>query len=186
LTLPDLTWCKEWLLVTRECTQKAIKKAQKMVMKHNVQQKGRRAYEPFKEGDFVWLDGKNLHTSHPTQKLAPKWYGPFKVIGVINPVSFWLELPLQWKQKRVHPIFHASLLSPYKETEEHGVNFPELPPDLIEEEEEYEVEQVLDLRQHGHGKKLQYLLKWRGYSQAHNSWEPTGQVHALELVDRFH
>jgi hypothetical protein len=29
-------------------------------------------------------------------------------------------------------------------------------------------------------------IKWRGYSQAHNSWEPTEQVHAPELVDRFH
>jgi hypothetical protein len=97
-----------------------------------------------------------------------------------------LELPLQWKQKKVHPVFHTSLLSPYKEMEEHSVNFPELPPDLAEGEEEYEVEQVLDLRQHGHGKKLQYLLKWRGYSQAHDSWEPAKQVHAPELVDRFH
>jgi hypothetical protein len=87
-TLPDLAWCKEWLLVTRDCTQEAIKKAQKMVMKCNVKQKGQRAYKPYKEGDLVWLDGKNLHTSHPTQKLAPRRYGPFKVVDVINPVSF--------------------------------------------------------------------------------------------------
>jgi hypothetical protein len=132
------------------------------------------------------LDGKNLHTSHPTQKLAPKRYGPFKVIDVINPVSFRLDLPLQWKQKKVHPVFHTSLLSPYKEMEEHGKNFPEPPPDLVEGEEEYEVEQVLDSRRHGCGKNLQYLLKWRGYSQAHDSWEPAEQVHAPELVDRFH
>jgi hypothetical protein len=168
-TLPDLARRKEWLLVTRNQAQEAIKKAQKMVMKCNVQQKGWRAYELYKEGDLVWLDGKNLHTSHPTQKLAPKWYGPFKVIDVINPVAFQLELPSQWKQKKVHPVFHASLLLPYKEMEEHGANFPELPPDLVEGEEEYEVEQVLDSRQHGCRKKLQYLLKWRGYSQGHNS-----------------
>jgi hypothetical protein len=92
------------------------------------------------------LDGKNLHTSHPTQKLAPKRYGPFKVVDVINLVSFRLELPLQWKKKKIHPVFHASLLSPYKEMEEHGTNFLEPPPDLVEGEEEYKVEQVLDLR----------------------------------------
>jgi hypothetical protein len=185
-TLPDLARRKEWLLVTRDRTQEAIKKAQKIVMKHNVKQKGRRAYKPYKEGDLVWLDGKNLCTSHPTQKLAPKWYGPFKVVDIINPVSFQLELPTQWKQKKVHPIFHTSLLLPYKETEEHGENFQELPSDLVEGEEEYKVEQVLDSRRHGCGKKLQYLLKWRGYSQAHNSWEPVEQMHAPELVDRFH
>jgi hypothetical protein len=108
------------------------------------------------------------------------------VIDVINLVAFCLELPLQWKQKKVHPIFHASLLLPYKEMEEHGANFPEPPPDLVEGEEEYKVEQVLDSRQHGRRKKLQYLLKWRGYSKAHDSWEPTEQVHTPELVDRFH
>jgi hypothetical protein len=68
------------------------------------------------------------------------------VIDVINLVVFHLELPPQWKQKKVHPVFHASLLSPYKETEEYGANFPEPPPDLVEGEEEYEVEQVLDSR----------------------------------------
>jgi hypothetical protein len=40
LTLPDLAWRKEWLLVTRDHAQEAIKKAQKMVMKRNTQQKG--------------------------------------------------------------------------------------------------------------------------------------------------
>jgi hypothetical protein len=108
------------------------------------------------------------------------------VVDIVNPVSFWLELPLQWKQKKIHPVFHTSLLSPYKEMEEHGENFPEPPPNLIEGEEEYEVEQVLNSRWHGCGKKLQYLLRWRGYSQAHDSWESVEQVHAPELVDRFH
>ena len=85
---------------------------------------------------------------------------------------FKLELPEQWKQKHLHPMFHASLLSPYKEMEEHGLNFLEPPPDIIEGEEEYEVEQVLDLRRSRKKKQLQYLLKWKGYSEAHNSWEP--------------
>jgi hypothetical protein len=97
LTLPDLAQHKEWLLVTRDHTQEAIKKAQGMVMECNKQQKGHRAYKPYKEGDLIWLDGKNLCTSHPTQKLAPKWYRPFKVVDVINPMSFCLELPPQWK-----------------------------------------------------------------------------------------
>jgi hypothetical protein len=119
-------------------------------------------YEPYKEGDLIWLDGKNLHTSHPMQKLAPKQYGPFKVVDTVNLVSFQLELPLQWKQKKVHPVFHTSLLSPYKEMEEHGANFPEPPPDLVEGEEEYKVEQVLDSRQHGCGKKLQYSISLSG------------------------
>ena len=26
----------------------------------------------FKKGDQVWLDGKNIHTDHPSEKLRPK------------------------------------------------------------------------------------------------------------------
>ena len=70
--------------------------------------------------------------------------------------------------------------------EEHGENFPEPLPDLVEGEEEFEVEQVLASRRHGRGKKLQYLLRWKGYSQAHDSWEPADQVHAEELIEEFH
>jgi hypothetical protein len=117
-----------------------MQRAQDLLLKRNQQQRGRKAYQPFKEGDKVWLEGRNLHMSHPFPKLAPKRYGPFLVEQVINPVVFKLKLPEQWKQKCLHPVFHASLLTPYKETEEHGANFLEPPPDVIEGEEEYEVE----------------------------------------------
>jgi hypothetical protein len=39
-----------------------------------------------------------------------------------------------------------SLLMSYKEMEKHGANLKEPPPDIINEQEEYEVEQVLDMR----------------------------------------
>jgi hypothetical protein len=145
-TLPELAKRKEWLTIVWEQAQMAIKKAQDMVLKRNKQLQGHKAYKPYQEGDLVWLDRKNLRTSHPTTKLTPKCFGPFKVTEVINPMSFQLGIPAQWRQKKIHPVFHASLLSPYKEMEEHSENFPELPPNLVEEEEEFEVEQVLASR----------------------------------------
>lgn len=76
----------------------------------------------------VWLEGKNITTTHPSAKLAPKQWGPFPITAVINPVTFKLELLHQWK---IHPVFHASLLHPYKETMEHRPNFINPPPDLV-------------------------------------------------------
>ena len=95
---------------------------------------------------------------------------------------YQLELPPSWK---IFGTFYASLLSPYHETSEHRTNFLEPPPDVIEGEEEYEVEQVLGQRTYGQWKKKQYLIKWKGYSVAHNSWEPAENVHTPELVKRY-
>jgi hypothetical protein len=50
-----------------------------------------------------------------------------------------VELPKQWK---IHNVFHADLITPYKETELHGPNFTQPPPDLVNGEEEYEVEKT--------------------------------------------
>jgi Chromo (CHRromatin Organisation MOdifier) domain len=82
-------------------------------------------------------------------------------------------------------VFHASLLTPYKETEEHGDNFVQPPPEVIDGQEEYEVEQIMNSRQIGHAQKLQYLLCWKGYLHAHNSWQDATEVHAPELVKEY-
>ena len=102
---------------------------------------------------------------------------------MISLVVYQLELPAAWK---IFNTFHTTLLSPYKETEEHRVNFTEPSPDLIEDHEEYDVEEILDTRLFGWWKKHQYLIKWKGYADAHNSWELEENVNAPELVKEFH
>jgi Chromo (CHRromatin Organisation MOdifier) domain len=96
---------------------------------------------------------------------------------------FQLTLPPQWC---VHNVFHTSLLTPHKEMEEHGDNFAQPPPELINGQEEYKVEQVVNSRHMGHAKKLQYLLWWKGYSHAHDSWQDATEVHAPKLVKEYH
>ena len=125
--------------------------------------------------------------THPTTKLAPRRFGPLKISRVLSPVVYQLTLPTQWKQKRIHDVFHASLLTPYHETEAHGINHLEPPPDVIEGEEEYEVEKVLDSKRIGRNKKLHYLIRWKGYSEVHDTWEPEDNVkNTRKLIEHFH
>src|SRR6202453_857593 len=121
----------------------------------------------YKAGDQVWLEGKNLHINQPTHKLAPRRYGPFRVVQVMSPVNYRLELPTQWS---IHPVFHIDLLTPYRETITHGANYQRPPPDLVDNEEEYEVEAILDSRKFGRGRRLQHLIKWKGYPDSDNQW----------------
>jgi Chromo (CHRromatin Organisation MOdifier) domain len=134
-------------------------------------------------GQLMWLEGKNLPLAHGTAKLAPRRHGPFKVTQIISPVAVRLELPPQW---RIHPVFHNGLLTPYTETPSHGPNFTRPPPDLIDGEEEYEVEQIRSHRTWGRSKTLQYLIKWAGYPESDNTWEDADQIHAPELIKLYH
>ena len=137
----------------------------------------------WKVGQKVWLEAKNLPLPHGTITLAPKRHGPFQITRVISPVAYQLQLPPQWN---IHPVFHASLLTPYVETNSHGPNYSRPPPDLIAGEAEYEVEQIRSHRRHGRRKQLQYLLKWKGYPESDNTWEPADQVHAPDLIKAYH
>jgi len=139
-------------------------------------------FPTFRMGDQVWLDGKNLRLQHPKAKLAPKRFGPFKITEVLGPVTYRLKLPPKWK---IHPVFHLSLLTPFKETTQHGPNFLKPPSEEVEGTPEYEVESISQSRVHrGH---LQYLVRWKGYPEADNTWEPTGHLkHAQEAIDSFH
>jgi Chromo (CHRromatin Organisation MOdifier) domain len=134
-------------------------------------------------GDLVWLEGINLKITHPKAKLDTKRYGPFPITKEISPLVFQLALPPQWC---IHNMFHASLLTPYKEMAEHGGNFMQPPPELIEGQEEYEVEQIMNSRCTGCTKKLQYLLWWKGYSCAHDSWQNVTKVHTPGLVREYY
>jgi hypothetical protein len=123
-------------------------------------------FTPFKLGDKVWLDTRNLKTNHH-KKISPRREGPFKITKVIGPVTYQLELPRAW---RIHNVFHATLLRQYKETEVYGANFPRPTPELIKGEEVYEIEHIL--RHRRRGRDYQYYVKWKGYPISEASWEP--------------
>jgi len=122
----------------RDKAQECIKHAQRLMAK-----RGKTKFTSYKTGALVWLKGVNLRTHYPTSKLAPKRYRPFPIKRVLSDVSYELELPPQWK---IHPVIHANLLTPYKEMVLHRPNYTRLASDLIDGEEEYEVEEVQQVR----------------------------------------
>jgi len=104
------------------------------------------------------------------------------VAAQVSKVAYRLKLPPHWK---IHDVFHASLITPYRETDIYGPNFIKPPPDIIEGEPEWEVEQVLKERTFGRWKKKQYLICWKGYSLAHDSWVNAEDLNAPELLAEF-
>jgi hypothetical protein len=90
---------------------------------------------------------------------------------MVGPVAYELKMNPGW---RVHPVFHVSLLEPYRES-----GRVQLPPPPIEMEGalEYEVELIFEHRIWGiKNPKACYKVAWKGYSIKHNSWEPDSNV----------
>jgi hypothetical protein len=137
----------------------------------------------FQVGQEVWLEAKNLQLPFQTPKLAPKQHSPFCITQQVSPVAYQLQLPNAW---RIHNVFHASLLTTYHETPQHGHNYIRPPPELIEGEHEYKVKAIVNHCLYGRKETLQYLLKWKGYPHVDNTWEPADQVHAPALVKSYH
>jgi hypothetical protein len=150
-----------------------------MIQSQERTQQGPTRFKEYQEGDQVWLEGTNLKRIEGTPKLSPRRYGPFRVAAKVSHVAYKINLPNHWK---IHNVFHASLLTPYRETEEHGPNFLEPPPDIIDDSPEWEVEKILKQQEFGRWKKKQYLVRWKGYSPAHDSWVNQEDMHADDLL----
>ncbi|QRW23856.1 Retrotransposable element Tf2 protein [Rhizoctonia solani] len=142
--------------------------------------------EEIQVGNKVWLSHQNRSTNRPSIKLSHKKLGPYLVIEKIGSHAYKLQLP---HTMRIHPVFHINLLTKFH-PDPHGRNPPQPAPIITEEgEEEYKVEKILDSKWKGQGKtkKLWYLVKWKGYDEGSNLWEPIDNVgNAQEVLEEFH
>ena len=161
-SIPAVESCLKTLSAAHNEALAAHELARQVMSSHS-----RRGFKPFVKGDKVWLEAQNLKRLIINPKFAPKREGPFTITKVLLPIIYQLRLPKIWK---IHPVFHASLLSPYHENDVHGKNFPVPPPDLINGEEEYKVEKIIRHRRPPSSRS--FLIRWKGYSAEEDSWVP--------------
>ena len=175
----NLPTVEKWLnkLIKARDKASAAHELTRQTMKSWIQSR----FTPFIAGDKVWLKARNLKRNIIDPKFTTKREWPFKITKVLSSLSYLLEIPKSWK---IHPVFHASLQTPYKENNIHSPNFPQPPPDLINGEEEYEVEWILKHR--GHPKCHQFLIRWKGYTAKEDSWQSESDLgNASELLLKY-
>jgi len=87
--------------------------------------------------------------------------------------------------RQLHPVFNIIKLSTAPEDPILGRKLQALPLSIIVNgEEEWEVEEILDSR--WYWRRFQFLVKWKGFSREHNSWEATSDVKAPNLVAEYY
>ena len=81
---------------------------------------------------------------------------------------------------------------PATENSTYGRHYSRPPPDLVDEEEEWEIEAVLDHRylKKRSGVVLEFLIRWKGYGPSDDTWEPednlTNAEEDLKVYKRAH
>jgi hypothetical protein len=116
-----------------------------------------------KPGDKVFLSTKNFRTNRPKQKWNPLRVGPYKVISPAHPGSNAYKIELPKSPSCLHPVFHVSLLTPAVENTFPNCIEPPPAPMILNDEEEYDVECIVDQEIDKKTGEIYYKVCWTGY-----------------------
>jgi hypothetical protein len=122
----------------------------------------------FKVGDKVFVKlrpyRQNSVAGRRINKLAKRFYGPFKLLNAIGDVAFQLELP---PTSRIHPVFHVSQL---KSCFDDSIPPLELPLEIVGNLPCVRPLDVLDWKENN-GASKQVMIQWEGLFPEDATWE---------------
>ena len=122
----------------------------------------------YKVGDLVLLSTKDLKwqmVGRRSEKLVEQFVGPYKIKAIISSNVVELELPTTVK---IHPVVNVSRIKRYVD-QVYGQRKETPQPVVIEGEEEWEVEKILNKRK-VRGKD-KFLVRWKGFMAEGDTWE---------------
>jgi len=165
----------------QEEAKAALGKAQADMKKYA--DKKRSDIEEYKVGDLVMLSTKDLKyqmVGRRTEKLTERFVGPYRIKKIVSSNTIELELPSTVK---IHPVVNVSRIRRYVGQIE-GQRKEQLLPVIIEGEEEWEVEKILNKRQ-VRGKD-KYLVCWKEFTAESDTWEGRENLkNAKEAIEEF-
>ena len=134
-------------------------------------------------GGHVWLSTDNLRLPRASRKLSERWLGPYSITKLVGTNAVELCLP---HSMHIHPVINISRVKPYRD------RLPGQPvsapgPSIVTEDrdEEYEVEYIVDSQYKG--KRLEYLVHWKGWSDTDHTWELVSNLgNAAAVIWDFH
>jgi ribonuclease HI len=152
----------------------------------------------YDRGDQVWVYFEAI-TPGLKKKLAHKWHGPFTILERVSPAIYKLDVVRE--NRRIFPLLHIARLKLYVgEFDRPSMELREPPPiDLDEailpedswepdeEHDEYEVEEIIDMRHirvtRSARRRREYLVKWKGYEET--SWVKEEDMACGRLLFEF-
>jgi hypothetical protein len=181
----------------REDANRLLKKAREVRMAA-ANENARGGDEAIVPGARVWLYVDQVKPGF-ARKLEHLWHGPFRVLERLEPHLVRLEMDST--DYRMHPVVHVSRLKLWRVFEARPAvqlqvqanqrfDLGLLPEDSFDprnEDDEYEITEVLDHREERvapQGRKLRdYLVRWLGYDEP--DWVAEEDVHAPALLEEY-
>jgi len=179
---PEAVKTVEDLDTMREAMRENMKAAQTRMAKYYNQKVANK--EPqFKVGDWVMVNAKNIKTKRPSKKLDYKLRGKFEIEKLCGTNAYRVKLPLL--SGKIHPVFHVSLLEPYRQNTIAGRRSP-TPPPVDLEQQEYVIKKIKTTEIKGG--QVKYLVSWKGYGPDEDTWEPYENLKdgGEHVVRQFH
>ena len=138
----------------------------------------------FEVGDLVLLSTENLNLQLPSKKFQPRYIGPLKILQIRGENTVVIEVPP--RLRRLDPLQNVQYLRPYKtRPTELGPQRVELPPELVEGVQEFEVEDILAHRIVG--KRVEYLTRFKSYGPEEDLWLPAKNLqNSPEILKVYH
>ena len=143
----------------------------------------RRAID-YAEGNQVLLNTRYLRFGNYSRKLQRRFVGPFTIEQKIGKVAYKLQLPTTWT---VHPVFHTSLLRPWRSSQWSCPVGTPAPDVKVSDEPFYEVDKILKWRKTKVGRRVmkEYLVTWRGYPLEDALWIPEANWHDPTMLKTY-
>ena len=164
--------------------------AHNAILEHRIEQthysnKHCRPSVEYQTNDLVYLSTKNLELpKHRAWKLMPKFIGPYKVLKAMNnSLNITIELPKEFKDRRINPTFHTSSVWPYIKNDD--ILFPKRDTKVYynfgnNEDQEWLIEEILAYKWTNND--LEFQVKWMA---GDITWEPLSSCKELEALDNY-
>jgi hypothetical protein len=132
----------------------------------------------------VWLFIRNIQIDRSFRKLDHKMLESFKILNKRNN-SYKLELSIEMN---IHSVFHISLLRKDFENSLSRQIISSSSLVLIDDEEEFDVENIIDSRltERSINKRLQYKIRWVRHSSDRKWYSIENFENAKEIVADYH
>ncbi|KAA0065996.1 Transposon Ty3-G Gag-Pol polyprotein [Cucumis melo var. makuwa] len=161
----------ETMLKERDLAISALK--ENLTIAQNIMKKfadSKRRELKFKVGDEVYLKLRPYRqcslAKKRAEKLAPKYYGPYRITETIGEVAYRLDLP---PEASIHNAFHISQLK-LKLGKQHTIQTQQ-PKLTAEFELQLWPETVLGIRWSPELGANEWLVKWKGLPDSEATWE---------------